>query len=122
LNEPFDFLSFFKFFHSQRSKESLLSHKAKDLEAYANVWADKFVNTNLRPHLASRLLQLEDAYPEELLKFKARLKKMPFTAMGVIKNYVSFAHTDQDILHSVISWFIQGILYFPFVFLVFSFY
>jgi hypothetical protein len=75
---------------------------AEDLEAYANVWADKFVDTNLRPHLASWLLQLEDAYPEELPKLKARLEKTPFTAMGVIKNYVFAAHTDRNILHFVI--------------------
>jgi len=40
--------------------------------------------------------------------------------MGVTKNYVSAAHTDRNVLHSVISWFIRDILYFPFVFLVFS--
>jgi hypothetical protein len=38
--------------------------------------------------------------------------RLPFTAMGVTKNYVSSAHMDRDVLHSVISWFIQGILYF----------
>ncbi len=97
-------------------------HMAKDLKAYANVWADKFVDTNLRPHLASWLLQLEDAYPKELPKLKARLGKTPFTAMGVTKNYVSVAHTNRDILYSVISWFIRNIIYFPFVFLVFPFY
>jgi hypothetical protein len=42
--------------------------------------------------------------------------------MGVTKNYVSAAHTDRDVLHSVISWFIQGILYFPSVFLILPFY
>jgi hypothetical protein len=46
----FDFL--FRFFHNQRSKESLLLHTAEDLEAYANAWADKFVDASLRPHLA----------------------------------------------------------------------
>jgi hypothetical protein len=121
-NEPFDFRSFFKFFHNQWSKESLLVHTVKDLEAYANAWVDKFVDTNLRPHLASWLLQLEDAYPEKLPKLKARLGKTLFTAMGVTKNYVSAAHTDRDVLHSAISWFIQGILYFPSIFLVFPFY
>jgi hypothetical protein len=91
------------------------------LEAYGNAWADKFVDTNLRPHLASWLQELEDVYPEELPKLRARLGKTPFTAMGVTRNYVSAAHTDRDVLHSVISWFIRGILYFPSVFLIFSF-
>ncbi|CAK9278607.1 unnamed protein product [Sphagnum jensenii] len=67
---------------SQRSKESLLAHTTEDLKAYTNAWADKFVDTNLRPHLASWLLQLEDAYPEELPKLKAHLRKTPFTTMG----------------------------------------
>ncbi|CAM6074878.1 unnamed protein product [Sphagnum tenellum] len=97
-----------RFFHSQRSKESLLAHTAEDLEAYGNAWADKFVDTNLRPHLASWLRELEDVYPEELPKLRARLGKTPFTAMGVTRNYVSAAHTDRDVLHSVISWFIRG--------------
>jgi len=81
-------------------------HTAEDLEAYANVWADKFVDANLCPHLASWLRQLEDAYPQELLKLKARLGKMSFIAMGVTKNYVSAAHTNRNVLHSTISWFI----------------
>ncbi len=85
-NKPFDFRSFFRFFHNQRSKESLLTHMVKDLEAYANAWADKFVDANLQPHLASWLRQLEDEYPEELLKLKARLEKTSFTTMGVTKN------------------------------------
>ncbi len=97
-------------------------HTAEDLEAYANAWADKFVDTNLHPHLASWLLQLEDAYPKELPKLKARLEKTPFTAMGVTKNYVSTAHTNRNVPCSVISWFIRGILYFPSVFFVFPFY
>lgn len=42
--------------------------------------------------------------------------------MRVTKNYVSAGHAARDVLHSVISWFTQGILYFPSVFLVFSFY
>jgi hypothetical protein len=46
----------------------------KDLEACANVWATKFVDTNLRPHLASWIRQLEDAYPEEFLKLKVHQK------------------------------------------------
>jgi hypothetical protein len=119
-NEPLDFRSFFRFFHNQRSKESLIAHTAEDLEANANAWADKFINTNLRPHLASWLLQLEDAYPEELPKLKVRLRKTSFTTMGVTKNYAYAAHTDRDVLHSMISWFIRGIFYFPSVFLVFS--
>ncbi len=119
-NEPLDFRSFFKYFHNQRNKESLLAHTAEDLEAYVNAWANKFVDTNLCPHLASWLLELENAYPEELPKLKAHLGKTSFTAMGVTKNYVSAAHTDRDVLHSLISWFIQGIVYFPSVFLVFS--
>jgi hypothetical protein len=94
LNEPLDFRSFFRFFHNQWSKESFLAHTTEDLEAYANAWTGKFVDTNLCPHLASWLLQLEDAYPEELPKLKARFKKTLFTAMGVTKNYVSAAHTD----------------------------
>ncbi len=92
------------------------------MEACANTWADKFVDANLHPHLASWLRKLEDAYPEELLKLKVRLRKMPSTAMGVTKNYVSAAHTNRNILHSVISWFIQGIFYFCFVFLLLPFY
>lgn len=95
---------------------------AKDLKAYVNAWADKFVDTNLRPHLAFWLLQLEDAYPKELPKLKARLGKTPFTTMGVTKNYVFATHTNRDVLYSVISWFIRNIIYFPFVFLVFPFY
>jgi hypothetical protein len=90
----FHFSSFFKFFHNQQSKESIFTHTVEDLEACANAWADKFVDANLRPHLASWLQQLEDAYPEELPKLKARLGKTPFTAMGVTKNYVFAAHTD----------------------------
>jgi len=92
------------------------------LRGYDNVWVDKFVNTNLCPHLASWLLQLEDVYLEKLPKLKARLGKTSFTTMGVTKNYVSAAHTDRDVLHSLISWFIRGILYFPFIFLVLPFY
>jgi hypothetical protein len=82
-NEPFDFRSFFRFFHNQRSKESLLTHSTEDLEAYANAWANKFVDINLRRHLASWFLHLKDAYPEELPKLKVRIGKMSFTAMGV---------------------------------------
>jgi hypothetical protein len=100
----FDFSS--GFFHNQWSKKYLLTHTMKDLKAYANAWVDKFVDTNLCPHLASWLLQLEDAYLEELPKFKACLGKTPFTAMGVTKNYVSAVHTDRDVVHSVIFWFI----------------
>jgi hypothetical protein len=92
------------------------------LEACANAWANKFVYANLRPHLASWFRQLEDAYPEELLKLKARLRKTPFTTMGVTKNYVSMVPMDQDVLHFVISWFIRGILYFRSVFLLLPFY
>jgi hypothetical protein len=120
LDAPFDFPSFFRFFHNQRSKESLLAHTAEDLEAYGNAWADKFVDTNLRSCLASWLQELEDVYPKELPKLTARLGKTPFTAMGVTKNYVSAAHTDRDVLHSVIFWFIRGILYISSVFLIFS--
>ncbi len=112
LTSLFHFGSFFRFFHNQQSKESLFAHMAKNLEAFANTWADKFVDTNLRPHLASWFRELEDAYPEDLPKLKARLRKMPFTAMGVTKNYVSLTHTNRDVLHSVISWFIRSILYF----------
>jgi hypothetical protein len=95
---------------------------AEDLKAYDNVWADKFVDTNLRPHLASWLQELEDVYPKELPKLTTRLGKTPFTAMGVTRNYVSAAHTDRNVLHFVISWFIRGILYFPSVFLIFPSY
>ncbi len=56
LNEPLDFQSFFRFLHNQQSKESLLVHITKDLKAYANAWADKFADTNLRPHSTSWLL------------------------------------------------------------------
>jgi hypothetical protein len=94
----------------------------KDLEACANAWANKFVDANLRPHLASGLRQLEDSYLEELFKLKVRLRKTPFIAMGVTKNYVFVAHTNRDVLHSVISWFIRGILYFHYVLLLFPFY
>jgi hypothetical protein len=59
---------------------------------------------------------------EELLKLNARLGKTPFTAMGVTKNYVSMVHIDRDVLHAVISWFIQSIFYFYFLFLLFPFY
>ncbi len=97
-------------------------HTAEDLEAYGNAWADKFVDTNLRPHLASWLQELEDVYPKELPKLRVRLGKTPFTAMGVTRNYVSAAHTDRDVLHSVISWFIRGIFYFSSVFFIFPFY
>jgi hypothetical protein len=82
----------------------------------------KLDNLVLLPSLILGLLQLEDAYPEKLFKFKARLEKTPFTTMGVTKNYVSAAHIDRDVMHSVISWFIRGILYFPSVFLIFPFY
>jgi hypothetical protein len=94
----------------------------EDLEACANTWADKFVDANLRPHLASWFQELEDAYPEKLPKLKARFGNTPFTTMGVTKNYVSIAHTDRDVLHSMISWFIRGIFYFYFVFLLLPFY
>jgi len=102
----FHFRSFFRFLHNQRNKESFFDHTAEDLEAFTNAWADKFVNANLRPHLASWLRELEDAYPEKLPKLKACFGKTPFTIMGVTKNYVSLTHTDRDILHFVISWFI----------------
>jgi hypothetical protein len=42
--------------------------------------------------------------------------------MGVTKNYVFAAHTDWDVLHFVISWFIQGILYFRSLFFLLPFY
>jgi hypothetical protein len=121
-NELLDFRSFFRFFHNQWSKESLFAHMVEDLKAYANVWANKFVDTNLRPHFVSWLLQLEDTYPEELPKLTACLEKMPFTAMGVTKNYVYAAHTDRDVLHSVISWFIRDIFTSHLFSLFFSFY
>jgi hypothetical protein len=95
---------------------------AKNLEAYANIWADKFVDANLRPQLASWLQQLEDAYPEELPELKACFEKTLFTIMGVTNNYVFVAHTDRDVLHFVISWFIQGIIYFRSIFLVLPFF
>jgi hypothetical protein len=75
---------------------------AEDLEAYLNAWADKFLDANLCPHLVSWLRQVEDAYPEELPKLKACFGKMSFTPMGVTRNYVSTAHTNRDVLHSVI--------------------
>ncbi len=93
----------------------------EDLEAYANTWANKFVDANLHPHLVSWLRELEDAYPEQLPKLKVCLGKTPFIAMGVTKNYVFVVHTDRDVLHSMISWFIEGILYFYYVFLLFPF-
>jgi len=43
-------------------------------------------------------------------------------ASGVTKNYVSVVHMDRDVLHSVISWFIQSIFYFCSVFLLLPFY
>jgi hypothetical protein len=42
--------------------------------------------------------------------------------MGVTKNYVSPAHTDRDVLRSMISWFIRSILYFQSLFLLLPFY
>ncbi len=103
LEQTFWFQSFFKFFHNQRSKEFLLTHTTEDLEAYANAWANKFVDTNLRPHLAFWLLQLENAYPKELPKLKARFGKTPFTTMGSLR-IMCLPHT--WIETSYISWFL----------------
>jgi hypothetical protein len=72
------------------------------LKACINAWADKFVDTNLNPQLTSWLKQLEDVYPKKLPKLKARFEKTSFIIMGVTKNYVSTAHMDRDVLHSMI--------------------
>jgi len=42
--------------------------------------------------------------------------------MGITKNYVFARHMDRNVLHSVISWFIRGILYFWSLFLLLPFY
>ncbi len=64
----------------------------------------KLDNLVLLPSLILGLLQLEDAYPEKLFKFKARLEKTPFIAMGSLK-IMCLSHT--WIKTSCISWFLD---------------
>ncbi len=80
----------------------------KELEWSADAWATKFVETNLRPQLASWLRELNSFFPEELPFSTCRVGRSCFTAMAVTENYQSTPHTDKDLCNSVISWFLEG--------------
>jgi hypothetical protein len=121
LCKSFIYLFIFRFLHKEQSKESLHRYTTKNLEAYASIWTNKFVNTNLHPQLASWLKELEDAYPKELPLLKVHFGKTSFTIMRVMKNYLSTTHTDRNVLHFMICWFIKGILNFKSIFIVLPF-
>jgi hypothetical protein len=78
-----------------------------------DVWAIKFVQVNLHPHLASWLRELDSLFPEELPFATFRVGRSPFTTMAVTENYRSTPHTNRDLSNSVIAWFLEGKCSFP---------
>jgi hypothetical protein len=69
---------------TQQYKQEIVNHIfQKVLEAIANAWAIKFVNSSLQPHLSSWLQELNALFPKELPFNIARLGTTCFPTMKI---------------------------------------